>query len=308
MPFDLDFAGEPDLALLVRLAWVAALAVALAFLARFLRGAISRRVADRHTRHRLRQTVSLGAWLGFVLLLVAAFSESLGQLAVILGVVGAAVTFALQEVIASMAGWLSTSLGGHYRVGDRVKVGGVRGDVIDVGVLRTTLMETGEWVAGDLYSGRIVRVPNSAVLREPIYNYTADFPFLWDELQVPVAYGSDAEEARALLEAAADEVVGAYAERVAEGWATVVRRYDIEDARLEPMVSMAATDNWLAYTLRYVVDVKQRRGTRDALTRAILARIDATEGRVRLASATFALVEAPELDVRLRRADDDPPG
>ncbi len=98
-------------------------------------------------------------------------------LSVALGVPGAGIAFALQEVIASVASWVAVSFGNFYSPGDRVQLGGIKGDVIDVGVLRTTLMEMGEWVNGDLYNGRIVRVANSFVFKEPVYNYSADFPF-----------------------------------------------------------------------------------------------------------------------------------
>jgi hypothetical protein len=85
-----------------------------------------------------------------------------------------------------VAGWIAVSLGGFYKVGDRVELGGIRGDVVDIGFLRTTLFEVGEWVDGDLYNGRVVRVANSFIFKEPVVNYSGDFPFLWDELHVPV--------------------------------------------------------------------------------------------------------------------------
>ena len=96
-------------------------------------------------------------------------------------------------------------------VGDRVQLGGIRGDVIDVGVLRTTLMECGHWVNGDLYNGRIVRVANWFVFKEPVFNYSGDFPFLWDEITVPVRYGADHRLARDIIERVVAEVVGEYA-------------------------------------------------------------------------------------------------
>jgi small-conductance mechanosensitive channel len=52
-------------------------------------------------------------------------------------------------------------------------------------------MELGEWVQSDLYTGRIVRIANSFVFKEPVFNYSGDFPFLWDEVKIPVKYGSD---------------------------------------------------------------------------------------------------------------------
>lgn len=71
--------------------------------------------------------------------------------------------------------------------------------MIDISILCTTLMEVGEWVSADLYTGRIVRIANSSVFKEPVFNYSGDFPFLWDEITVPVKYGSDWTMARAML-------------------------------------------------------------------------------------------------------------
>lgn len=105
-------------------------------------------------------------------------------------VTGAGIAVALQAVIASLAGWVAIAFGRFYSTGDRIQLGGVKGDVIDIGILRTTLMEVGQWVDGDLYNGRIVRIANSFVFKEPVFNYSADFPFLWDEIKLPIRYGS----------------------------------------------------------------------------------------------------------------------
>lgn len=82
----------------------------------------------------------------------------------------------------------------------------------------------------------------------------------------------------------------------------MVRTYRIEEARLEPLVTMIANDNWIAYTVRYVVDYRRRRALKDYLFTRILDEVDATHGRVALASATFELVGAPSLHVNV-----DPP-
>lgn len=113
-----------------------------------------------------------------------------------LGVAGAGIAFALQEVITSVAGWIALSFGQFYTIGDRVQLGGIKGDVIDIGMLRTTIMEIGEQVKGDQYTGRIVRITNSFVCQGPVYNYSADFPFVWDEITVPIKYGGDHNLAR----------------------------------------------------------------------------------------------------------------
>jgi small-conductance mechanosensitive channel len=158
---------------------------------RFLQRSLSRYIKDSDTRYRARKFLTFLGYLLGIMFLAAVFSERLGGLHIAFGIIGAGVAFALQEVITSIAGFVAVSFGHYYRTGDRVRLAGIRGDVIDIGILRTTLMECGEWVDGDLYNGRIVRVANSFVFKEPVFNYSADFPFLWDEINLPVKYGSN---------------------------------------------------------------------------------------------------------------------
>lgn len=267
---------------------------------------IGRSVEDRADRYRARKAALFLGYLGAVLLIAIIFSDSLQKIGVALGVAGAGIAFALQEVITSAAGWVAVSLGSFYHVGDRVQLGGIKGDVIDIGVLRTTIMEVGEWVGGDNYTGRIVRVANSFVFKEPVYNYSADFPFLWDEIRIPVRYDSDYGLARQILHQVADEIVGDYTRTAHEAFDRVVRSYSIEEASTEPTVLVTANDNWVEFTLRYTVDYRRRRATKDELFMRILEEIEASSGKVRMASATFHLVGAPGLDVRLSGASTPP--
>jgi small-conductance mechanosensitive channel len=258
-------------------------------LVRFLQRSVNRYVAETETRYRTRKLVTFIGYIAAAGVLATVFSERLTGLTVAFGVAGAGIAFALQEIIASVAGWVAISFGGFYRKGDRVQLGGIRGDVIDIGVLRTTLMEVGEWVKGDLYNGRIVRVANSFVFKEPVFNYSGDFPFLWDEITFPVKYGSDWKFAREVLQRVAEEVMGDFARRSGESWKTVVKKYLIEDARVEPMITLRADENWVEFTVRYIVDYKQRRTAKDLLFTRILEEVEASEGRILIASAAFEI-------------------
>jgi len=135
---------------------------------------LAKYVAHQDTRYRTRKLVSFGGYFVIIVAISLIYSDQLSGLTVALGVAGAGIAFALQELIASVAGWVAVSFGHFYDTGDRVQLGGIRGDVIDIGVLRTTIMECGHWVDGDLYNGRIVRVANSFVFKEPVFNYSAD--------------------------------------------------------------------------------------------------------------------------------------
>jgi len=274
------------------------ISVAVRFFKRYLTGFIK----DTDNRYRARKFVTFIGYVSGIILMSVIFSDKLGGLTVAFGVAGAGIAFALQEVIASVAGWLAVSAGNFYKTGDRVQLGGIMGDVIDVGILRTTIMECGQWVKADLYNGRIVRVANSFVFKEPVYNYSGDFEFLWDEIVMPIKFGSDYKLSKDIFTRVADEVAGDYARHAKDAWREMVNKYMIEDARVEPMVTIQVTDNWMEYTIRYMVDYRKRRSTKDILFTRIIEEIDKTDGRVGIASTTLQLVDLPELRIRLNDA------
>ena len=257
---------------------------------------LSKRISTENW-YKTRKIVNIIGYALFIVLVLTVYNDSLGGITVALGVAGAGIAFALQEVITCIAGWIAIMLGGFYRTGDRVQLGGIKGDVIDQGILRTTVMELGDWVDGDLYNGRIVRIANSFVFKEPVFNYSADFPFLWDELKIPIKFGSDYEKARALIKEAGDRITGACVSQSQERWDDVVHNYAIENASLDTMVTIKITDNWVEYTLRYVVNFKRRRSTQDALFTAILDAVTKSGGAVQLASVTIDITKIPTINV-----------
>lgn len=271
-------------------------------LVRFLKRYLFRYIKDSDNRYRARKFVTFIGYITGIVVIATIFSDKLGGLTVALGVAGAGIAFALQEVIASVAGWLAVSAGNFYKIGDRIQLGGIMGDVIDIGILRTTLMECRQWVNGDQYNGRIVRVANSFVFKEPVFNYSGDFHFLWDEIVVPVKYGSDYKLARDMFKRIAEEVTGEYTSAARDAWKEMVNKYLIEDATVDPMIFLIANDNWMEFTVRYVVDYKKRRITKDLLFTRILEEIDKTDSRVSIASTTLQIVDTPVFDVRINKS------
>jgi small-conductance mechanosensitive channel len=273
--------------------------IIIAFVVQLLHRAVTHRIQQTDTRHRVRRLINFAGYLAGFLLVAFVVAEEKGHLTIAVGVATAAVAFSLQEVIASVAGWVEISFGRFYQVGDRVELGGIIGDVIDIGILRTTLFEIGQWIKGDQHNGRIVRVANSLVFQGPVFNYSADFPFLWDEITVPVKYGSDRHLAREILQQVTDEVVGSYVPAAQAMRDKLVKKYMIEQLVVEPVVTMTANDNWIEYAVRYVVDYRTRRRTKDQIFERILDEFDRSEGRVAFASTTVQLVDLPQLDIRL---------
>lgn len=248
------------------------------------------RLQEQNNWHSIKKVVMNTIYVIIFLIFLFTFGDGLGGFSNTIGLAGAGITFALREVIVSIAGWVAILFGDFFKVGDRVLLGGIKGDVVDIGIFRTTIMEIGDWVQGDQYNGRIVRVANSFIFTSPVYNYSANFEFLWDEINIPIRFGSDVKLVREVLGDLADEVLKDVSEQAKEAWVDMRRRYKLEDAQLEHQVFMVFNDNWIEFSLRYVVDIKERRIIRDRLFTILLEKLDEHKGTIELASATFEIV------------------
>lgn len=242
----------------------------IALLTRTARRALDRRIEHDPARYRSRKLVSFLGYLAGALYLAVVFDEQLRGLVVALGVAGAGIALALQEVVASVAGWLAISFGRLYKVGDRIRIDGISGDVIDIGVLRTTLMETGDWVDADQYNGRIVRIANSAALKLPVYNESGRFPFLWDELRLALPLGADLESVRSVLLLAASRASGEHIAAAHTRLRTLSREVLIADTETRPQVRFALRREGLECTVRYVTAAAHRSEVRDRLATLLL--------------------------------------
>ncbi|MTB51246.1 mechanosensitive ion channel family protein [Lewinella sp. W8] len=253
----------------------------------FIRRMVPRYVADTNSRYRSRKFVNYISFVLILLLALIVYSSQLSGLTVFLGVAGAGIAFALQEVIASIAGFVIINFSSMFKVGDRVMIAGIRGDVVDIGVLRTTMMQMGDWVNGDLYNGRIVHVANSSVFKDPIHNYSGEFPFLWDEVTIPIRLECDHELTRQAFLDILNEVQGDFAKEAKKYWAVMTERFMIENAQVAPLVTLVFDENWITFTLRFVVDFKRRRITKDQIYSQVLKAARASNGKIVIAASTL---------------------
>src|SRR6202522_234155 len=200
---------------------------------------LPRRFGRADARYKVRKFVVFTGYLAILLFLAILFEDRLGRLSFALGVAGAGVAVALQDLLASIAGAFSIGFSKLYVVGDRVQIGETRGDVIDIGLLRTTLMETGDWVNRDLYNGRLVRIPNSLVLKASVFNYSQGFRFVWDEIKVVLSVTSDCQLAKEVLLRVGQAAVGEYLAQAQVSWKYISENFRTENPPLEPTVSLA---------------------------------------------------------------------
>ncbi|HET6844872.1 MAG TPA: mechanosensitive ion channel family protein [Candidatus Angelobacter sp.] len=217
------------------------------------------------------------------------FADRIKRFGFAVGLFGAAFVVALQDAIASFAGFLGIVFSSLYRVGDRIQINEIKGDVIDISMMRTTLMETGNWVSGDLYNGRIVRIPNNAVLKGMVFNYSQGFRFVWDEIKVRFTAASDHRHARQMLLRVGGETVSEYLVEAQSSWKQVVENYRVENHFLEPAVSLHAAGGSLEFSLSYIVDYTKRTIVKDHLFTRIVDEVANSNGRLEWASNTVVL-------------------
>jgi small-conductance mechanosensitive channel len=277
--------------------------------ARGLRALVNRLLRDdRHVQRRFwwRQAIRIALSLHVVLVLLSLWLDDPARLTTAAGLVTAGVAVALQRVITAFAAYFVILRGRLFIVGDRIVMGGVRGDVVAIGFIRTTIMEMGEppptqaekpavWVEARQYTGRIVTVTNDKVFDEPVYNYTRDFPFIWEEMHLPVPYGADRGRAERILLDAVGRHTVQLKELGAEALAELQRRYFVDSAELEPRVYWQLTDNWLQMAARFVARDRGVRALKDRITREVLDQLDAAG--IQVASTTFEVTGLPPLRI-----------
>ncbi len=248
----------------------------------------ARRVDDIYASYHVRNVVRYAAWAIAILAIAIVWRAFAGRAGIVVGLAVAGLAFAMQEVVGAVAGWFNIVSGRIFRVGDRVQLGGVQGDVIDITPLRTKLLEIGSagdpsaWVRGRQFTGRIVSVSNKATFTEPVYNYSA-FEFIWEELTLEISDRSDWRAAEQIMldEAAAVSKSDGARDAVAE----MARRYPLPRTELEPRVYVQATPRAMLMSARFVVPVRRARSVKDELVRRIQARFDETG--IELASESF---------------------
>lgn len=268
---------------------------------KLLRNQLKKNIPNTSIRYKSQKGVEILGYILLVIIAISYFTGTIKDFTLIIGLFTAGIAFTLQELILSIAGSLYIFLVKVYAPGDRIEIHGIKGDVIDVDSIYTTMMEIGEWVSSDNYSGRIVKLSNAFVFKGPIYNYSQDFPFIWDEVNLPIRYGSDIELAKSIIIKIASEVLSEFTANSKSQWEDVVNKYYIEDAQVDPTLAISLTDNWIQFNLRYIVDFKKRRMTKHILNDLIGKAIENTNGKVMLASTTIELIKVPELKIDVKK-------
>lgn len=260
------------------------------------------------TRFWVKQVIGVLQALLLITGVVSIWFNNPSQLASAAAFITAGLAIASQRVITALSAYLIILRGKTFQVGDRIVMGGVRGDVVNLGFMQTTIMEMGQapgesadapsvWVASRQYTGRLVVITNDKIFDTPVYNYTREFPYIWEEMHIPIPYDGDLKNAERIIVEAARHHTSKITELSEDALRELERRYAVKREQLEPRVYCRLTDNWVELAVRFVVEDHGVRTVKDAISREILQQFEGA--KIGIASGTYQVVGFPELKVRL---------
>lgn len=254
-------------------------------------------IKESKIRYSFKKMVSFIYIFVFLTALITIWVENLEVIAIAYGLIAAGIAISLQDFFKNIAGGIILFMSRIYSIGDRIEIESKSGDVIDIGILYTTIMETREWVSGDQATGRLSIIPNGQVISKTINNYTKDHRFLWDEITIPITYGSDWREAHTKILNIVKKETKDITDQAEKEITKLEEKYYLSKRSVEPMIYLTLTDNWITYHIRYITHVRERRSLRNKLSQMILDEIQRSE-KIKIGSTTLDVIGFPEVRVK----------
>jgi small-conductance mechanosensitive channel len=235
---------------------------------------INRQNDDPKLQYKWRKNLTyVSVFVGF-LVVGNIWFEGLQSLATFLGLLSAGLAIALKEPVTDFAGWIFILWRKPFDVGDRIQIGDVKGDVIDTRVFKFTVLEIGNWVHADQSTGRVVHIPNHKIFSDSLANYTSDFEFIWNELEVLVTFESDWKKAKQILQEIADLHLQDFVEQAQQQVSRAKESYLIHYKYLTPTVYTDVQDSGIRLAVRHLSNPRRRRSISEKIWEDTLDRFD----------------------------------
>lgn len=233
---------------------------------------LQRNVENKKTVYKWRKNITYITFFIGALILGQVWFSALGQLGTFLGLLSAGIAIALKDPVTDIAAWLFLIWRKPFDIGDRIQVGNVKGDVIDIRVFKFTILEIGNWVDADQSTGRVIHIPNHKVFTDDLANYTSDFEFIWNEMGVLVTFESDWKKAKKILQEVVEENMQEFVEQAKEEVKKAEKSYLIQYRYLTPIVYTSVKDSGINLSIRYLSDPRKRRGISQSIWESVLDR------------------------------------
>lgn len=262
---------------------------------------ISSRVKEESSRFNARKFANIAAYFVIATMIYIIFNKQLKGFNITLGLIGAGIALGLRGSISSLVGWASITFGRTFSIGDRIETNGIIGDVIDVGFFSTSIMECRKWVDSDRYTGRTIKISNEQIFNAPIYNYSGDFPYIWDEITIPIRYENDLVLTKEILKSISAELTDEYQKKVVRYWNVMKKKYLLDETCVAPSVTIEITNNWVNFTSRYIVHYLHRTEVRSRMFFRFLEEIKKYPDKIEIANTTVEISGPSQMKVNVHQ-------
>jgi len=228
-------------------------------------------VGEERTRlHTLRAVFHFAVQAAGVLVILFVIFGAPQQLPTILGFAGAGLTVALKDFIVGFFGWFVLMGKNGIRVGDWVEINGVAGEVIEINLLRTILLETGNWTDTGHPTGRKVAFVNSYAIEGHFFNFTTSGQWLWDEVAITVPAQLDPYLLIDHIQQVVAKETEANVRMAEEEWRHLTKRYRVRAVSAAPAVNLRPTPTGVELHVRYITRAQDRFAMRARLNQALV--------------------------------------
>lgn len=253
---------------------------------RLLKKIVDRKIDNKITVFNFNRIADLFASLLILVIILSLLFANWYAAMVSFGIVSLILGFALQNPITSFFGWLYILIRKPYEVGERIRIGNVYGDVINVSYIDTTLWEfNGDYLSGDHPSGRIIKFANSKVFSEYVYNYSWPlFPFIWNELSIFISYDSDFKFTTDTIKRVVDTEIGEAMVRRVKRFKIILKDTPVDELDVNEFPSVflkAHTNTWIEVIVRYLVEPKNSGSVKKKLFEAVMEELKKDPEKVR---------------------------
>lgn len=252
----------------------------------FILRLVKKNTTSKRSQYKWAKNLTYVCFFIGALLIGQIWFSFIGQLGTYLGLLSAGIAIALREPVASMAAWMYVIGRKPFDIGDRIQIGELKGDVIDISVFQFTLLEIGNWVDAEQSTGRVVHIPNHKVFSNNVANYTSNFEFIWQEISFVITYESNWKKAKAILQQTVDEVMKDFVEHARQQIKKTEKSHLIHYEYLTPIVYTGKKDNGISLSLRYLVHPRKGRGTNQQIWELIFDKF-ASEDDIQFAYPTI---------------------
>lgn len=220
---------------------------------------VHKKIADQKIIYRWQKITSYGFYASLFLLVGGIWSKGLQSLATFFGLLSAGLAVALKDYLSNLAGWLYIFWKEPFKIGHRIQIDTLVGDVIDIGFIQTSLLEVGNFSNSEQPTGRIVFLPNSRIFTNSLANYDLSFPYIWHEIDIVVTFESDWVKAKKIIEDRISSNSLVYDEHSLQRFKNQSKRFLLPDMTIDPIIFTGVVDHGVKLSARFVCEPRNRR-------------------------------------------------